>query len=130
MITNTAIQRAKPGKTDQLESLMRQLIEQVSAHEPGCTIFQYVRDPNDDGSYLVIEQCEDQVAYEFHRSTDHLKAFLPQVMMCLEGPPVLAEYADVLPELRVNHGHAGSGPASLFHIGVVVEELAKAVARF
>lgn len=130
MITNTAIQRAKPGKSEQLESLMQALIEQVSAKEPGCTIFQYVRDPNDDGSYLVIEQYEDQAAFDFHRSTDHLKAFIPQLMTCLDGPPVLAQYADVFPALRVNRGEPGSSAASFFHIGVVVEDLAQAVARY
>jgi quinol monooxygenase YgiN len=130
VITSTAVQRAKPGQAEQLESLMQALIEQVNANEPGCTIFQYVRDPNDASSYMVIEQYEDQAALDFHRSTDYLEALLPQLMECLEGPPELSQYEDVFPALRVNRGEPITGAASFFHIGVIVEDLAQAVIRF
>jgi quinol monooxygenase YgiN len=109
---------------------MQALIEQVRVNEPGCTLFQYVRDPSDASSYLVIEQYEDQDALDFHLSTDYLQAFIPELMTCLDGPPTLVPYEDVFPALRVNRGEPWTGAASFFHIGVVVEDLAQAVARF
>jgi quinol monooxygenase YgiN/catechol 2,3-dioxygenase-like lactoylglutathione lyase family enzyme len=130
MITTTAVQRAKPGKVKELESLMKALIQQVSANEPGCTIFQYVRDPKDPSSFLVIDQYEDQAAFDFHKGTKYLAGFIPKMEECLTGPPQLAQYEDVFPNLRVNRGEPMTGAASFFHIGVVVENLAQAVDRF
>ena len=130
MITSTAVQRAKAGKTEQLESLMQGLIHEVDANEPGCTIFQYVRDPSDARSYMVIEQYEDQAAVDFHHSQDYLQAFLPRLLECLETAPALADYEDVFAALRVNRVTPISGAASFFHVGVVVEDLAAAVDRF
>lgn len=130
MITSTAVQRVKPGKAPQLESLMQGLIEQIDANEPGCTIFQYARDPRDASSYIVIEQYEDQAALDFHHSRSYLQAFLPRLLDCLQAPPELAQYEDVFPTLRVNRGTPISGAASFFHVGVVVEDLAAAVERF
>jgi quinol monooxygenase YgiN/catechol 2,3-dioxygenase-like lactoylglutathione lyase family enzyme len=130
VITATTVQRAKPGKTEQLESLMHGLIEQVRAHEPGCMLFQYLRDPKDPSSFLVIERYADQAALDFHLSQDYLKAFLPQLMRCLETPPQPVQYEDVFPGLAVSRGEPTTGAASFFHIGVVVADLAQAVARF
>jgi quinol monooxygenase YgiN/catechol 2,3-dioxygenase-like lactoylglutathione lyase family enzyme len=130
VITTTAIQRAMPGRTQELESLMQTLIQEISANEPGCTIFQYVRDPKDPNTFVVIEQYEDQTAFDFHKGTKYLADFIPNMMKCLEGPPQLAQYQDVFPNLRVNRGAPVSGAASFFHIGIVVPDLAAAAARF
>jgi quinol monooxygenase YgiN/catechol 2,3-dioxygenase-like lactoylglutathione lyase family enzyme len=130
VITATATLRAKPGQEQRLESLFETLIARVSDNEPGCTIFQYVRNPDEPRSYLVIEQYEDQAALDFHRATDHLSEFIAQMPECVEAPPEIVQYEDVFPALRVNRGEPITGAASFFHIGVVVEDLAQAVARF
>lgn len=109
---------------------MKTLIEEVSANEPGCTIFQYVRDPADPNTFVVIEQYEDQTALDFHRGAKYLGDFIPHMMKCLDAPPQLTQYQDVFPNLRVNRGDPASGAASFFHIGIVVPDLAAAVARF
>jgi quinol monooxygenase YgiN/catechol 2,3-dioxygenase-like lactoylglutathione lyase family enzyme len=130
VITTTSVQRAKPGKAKELEALMQALAEEVSANEPGCTIFQYVRDPQVPNTYLVIDQYEDQAALDFHRSTGYLKAFIPKMMACLEGPPEITQYEDVLAAPNVSRGGLATGGAAFFHIGVIVADLAQAVDRF
>ena len=97
MITATAIQRVRQGKEAELVGLMRALTDQVKAHEPGCTIFLYVRSSDRPRTYLVIEQYADRKAFDAHHATAYLKAFIPKMMACLEAPPEVETYADVFP---------------------------------
>jgi quinol monooxygenase YgiN/catechol 2,3-dioxygenase-like lactoylglutathione lyase family enzyme len=122
VITVTAIQRVKPGSTAQVDSLMADLTQQVVLNEPGCAGFDYVIDPNDNLTRLVIERYVDKDAYRQHGATPYLAAFIPRLMECLTQPPQVAVYKDVaaVPTL----------PSSFFHVGVVVPDLERACARY
>ncbi len=95
MITATAVQLAKQGSEANLIALMKDLTVKVKVNEPGCTIFLYVKSNDKPRTYLVIEQYKDQQAFDFHHSTDYLKAFIPQMMSCLEAGPEVSTYSDV-----------------------------------
>jgi len=95
VITATAIQRVRQGKEAELIRLMKDLTDEVKANEPGCTIFTYVRSTDKPRTYLVIEQYADQKAFDAHHATAYLKAFIPKMMACLEGPPEVETYGDV-----------------------------------
>lgn len=95
MVTCTALQKVREGKEADLTRLMQELTENVRAHEPGCTLFLWVRSKTAPRAYLVIEQYVDDRAWEFHRDTDYLKAVIPHLMTCLERDPELAMFEAV-----------------------------------
>jgi quinol monooxygenase YgiN/catechol 2,3-dioxygenase-like lactoylglutathione lyase family enzyme len=123
MITCVATQRVRPGQEMELERLMSDLTRQVRASEPGCLGFDWVRSTDTPGEYLVIERYADDAALAAHQATPYLHTFLPHLLGCLTGPPAVARYAEALPPIAPR-------PESYFHVGVVVPDLDKAVARF
>lgn len=123
MITVTAIQLVVPGKEAELQALMVGLTAQVKGNEPGCATFDWVRSNANPQSYLVIEQYVDQQAFSLHQNTSYLKDFIPKLMTCLQQAPTVTVYNDAVPALP-------PAPASYFHIGVVVPDLEKAIARY
>jgi len=123
MITALAIQLVKPEKVADLTQLMSDLTSQVRANEPGCVSFEWVCDADQPGRYLVLEQYLDQDALTRHQGTPYLKAFLPKLMECLTEPPQVTMWRQALPGNMV-------APPSYFHVGVVVPDLHKAIARY
>lgn len=121
MITVTAVQKVKPGKEAELDRLMTRLAADIEANEPGCLRFDYVKSDNDPSRRLVYEQYRDAIAFEYHKTTPYLRDFIPALLECLEQPPEVTTYGDV---------HGNPMPPSFFHIGMVVADLDKAVARY
>lgn len=97
MIVAVAVQLAKPSKEQELIHLMDVLTSQVKANEPGCKLFLYAKSKDKDRTYVVIEQYEDEKAFNFHHATSYLNSFLPKMMACLEHAPAVATYGDVTP---------------------------------
>jgi quinol monooxygenase YgiN len=123
MITVTAVQLVVPGREADLQGLMVDLTAQVKANEPGCATFDWLRSSANPQSYLVIEQYVDQPAFKLHQNTTYLKAFIPKLMTCLQQAPAVTIYDDAVMA-------PPPAPASYFHIGVVVPDLEKAIARY
>jgi quinol monooxygenase YgiN/catechol 2,3-dioxygenase-like lactoylglutathione lyase family enzyme len=122
MITATAAQLVKPGREEELDALMAGLAADIAAYEPGCLRFDYVRTEASDRRRLVIEQYRDDEALDAHRQTPYLRAFIPKLLDCLEEPPKVTTYRDLVP--------APPAHPSFFHTGIVVPDLEKAVARY
>jgi quinol monooxygenase YgiN/catechol 2,3-dioxygenase-like lactoylglutathione lyase family enzyme len=126
MITVTALQRVRPGCESEVDALMRRLTSEVQAHEPGCARFDYVRTSGDPLSRLVYEQYRDRAAFENHRGTPYLAEALPELVRCLEGPPQVTVYDDI----DTGVDTAVDLRPSFFHVGIVVPDLDRAVARY
>jgi quinol monooxygenase YgiN/catechol 2,3-dioxygenase-like lactoylglutathione lyase family enzyme len=122
MITVTAVQDVRPGMEAQLDELMRDLMDRVRENEPGCLRFDYVRADDDSNTRLVYEQYRDQLAFEHHKTTPYLHEFIPKLLRCLEKPPEVTTYGDVL--------LPAAQPPSYFHVGMVVPDLEEAVKRY
>ena len=121
MITVTALQKVRPGKEAELDKLMSKLASDIRDNEPGCLRFDYVRSDGDDLHRLVYEQYRDPIAFEYHKTTPYLRDFIPQLLECLTAPPEVQTYGDVTTTQL---------PHSFFHIGMVVPDLEKAIARY
>ncbi|MCW2541990.1 MAG: uncharacterized protein JWN95_3715 [Frankiales bacterium] len=121
MITITATQQVKPGRERELDILMADLANDVRAHEPGCLRFDYVRSDSDPSKRLVVEVYRDVQALAAHRATPYLAAFIPQLLTCLTSYPDVQTFSDVFERIE---------PPSFFHVGIVVTDLDKAVARY
>ncbi|MCX8252941.1 hypothetical protein RHAL1_02032 [Beijerinckiaceae bacterium RH AL1] len=123
MITVVATQIVRPGKEAALQELMVDLTAKVKAAEPGCVTFDWVRDTADPHRALVIEQYADEAAYRHHIGTPYLAAFLPRLSACLAAEPTVALCHDIV-------ARPPALAPSYFHIGVVVPDLAAAMARY
>jgi quinol monooxygenase YgiN/catechol 2,3-dioxygenase-like lactoylglutathione lyase family enzyme len=126
MITITALQRVKAGRESELERLMQGLTDKITAKEPGCVRFEHLRGEQP-GSYVVIEQYADDAAFEYHRGTDYLAAFIPRLLELLEEPPAVAVYRDIASEKPLRRVPDTS---TYFHVGVVVRDLKEATRRY
>lgn len=121
MITVTAVQQIRAGKEAELDMLMKHLAADVGTNEPGCLRFDYVQSSEDPLTRVVIETYHDVVAFEYHKTTPYLAEFIPHLLECLDGFPEVTIYGDVLQP---------APPPSFFHVGMVVPDLERAVARF
>ncbi|MFF4223280.1 antibiotic biosynthesis monooxygenase [Streptomyces abikoensis] len=121
MITVIAEQQVVPGREEELDAVMAGLREAILGSEPGCLRFDYVRTEESPLRRLVIEEYRDTAALETHQGSRHLREFLPRLLACLTEFPKVTTYRGVVPV-------PDSVPDSLFHVGMVVPDLEKAVA--
>lgn len=95
MITCTAKLRVLAGEEERFERLLLDLVENVHRHEPGCTLFHFVRSQSDPRTYLVIELYADREAYEHHKRAEYLERTIPVMMTYLASDPELEDYDQV-----------------------------------
>ncbi len=72
MLGIVATLKVKPGMESEFEAVARQLVEKVRAHEPGCTLYVLYR-AETEGTYVFMERYVDEVAFEAHRKTEHMR---------------------------------------------------------
>lgn len=61
----TAWVRARPGKEQELESMLRMMVEQAQ-HEPGCLKFALHRSAGDPAVFVAVERWASQEALDRH----------------------------------------------------------------
>ena len=59
----------------------------VEANEPGNNFYVLHRSRDNDTSYVVMEQYEDQSAVDAHGQSDAFKAASANLDGCMAGPP-------------------------------------------
>ena len=59
----------------------------VEANEPGNNFYVLHRSRDNDTSYVVMEQYEDQAAVDAHGQSDAFKAANANLGGCMAGPP-------------------------------------------
>jgi quinol monooxygenase YgiN len=62
--------RAKPGKEQRLEEIVRELIAPSRA-EPGNLYYQPHRSPEDPQLFYLYEQYENEAGYQAHMESEH-----------------------------------------------------------
>ncbi|HEY3098245.1 MAG TPA: putative quinol monooxygenase [Methylomirabilota bacterium] len=72
MLGIVATLKVKPGMEQEFEAVARQLVDQVRAHEPGCTLYVLHR-AETAGTYVFMERYVDDAAFEAHRKTAHMQ---------------------------------------------------------
>lgn len=92
MIAVTASLRAKPGSEADLERLLRDLAEKVTASEKGCREYRAARAQHDPRLYLLFERYDDEEALADHANAEHYREAIGELMDCLEGRPRLVLY--------------------------------------
>jgi quinol monooxygenase YgiN len=80
-----ATYRAQVDTIDQVKDHLQQMVAPTRA-EPGCHTYQVLRSRQDDDVFVLVEEYEDERAFEAHRATDHFDTHILQGAI-----PLLAE---------------------------------------
>ena len=84
----TAKWRAKAGKEQRLEEIIREMAEPSRA-EPGNHYYQAHRSPEDPQLFYFYEQYTDEAAYQAHMDSEHFTRLVKQEAI----PELLADRA-------------------------------------
>ena len=79
--------KIQPGKNEEFENAFKGLMAAVEANEPGNNFYVLHRSRDDDTTYVVMEQYEDQAAVDAHGQSDAFKAASANLGGCMAGPP-------------------------------------------
>ena len=85
----------QPGKNEEFESAFKQMMDAVKANEPGNQFYVLHRSRDDESTYVVMEQYEDQAAVDVHGKSDAFKAASAALGGCMAGPPEVKMYDGV-----------------------------------
>ncbi len=89
MIGLVAELKVKDGEQAAFEALMRDLMAQVKANEPGALLYQLHRKRGEAGTYVMLERYADEAALAGHASQPHFLAASAQLRTMLAAPPVM-----------------------------------------
>jgi quinol monooxygenase YgiN len=92
MIVLTAKLKAQEGKEPELEAALSELVEGVSANEPGVAVYTLHVSDEDPSLYIMYEQYEDGDALKAHGATEHMTAFRDVAKNLLAGPMDVEHY--------------------------------------
>ncbi|MEE8421741.1 MAG: antibiotic biosynthesis monooxygenase family protein [Dehalococcoidia bacterium] len=95
MITLLAKLKAQEGKEAELEAALTEMVEAVSANEPGVPTYSLHVADDDPTVYLFYEQYESSEAQQAHGQTDHMKALGGKLGGLLDGRMQLERYTQV-----------------------------------
>lgn len=85
----------QPGKNEEFESAFKQMMDAVKVNEPGNHFYVLHRSRDDESTYVVMEQYEDQAAVDVHGKSDAFKAASAALGGCMAGPPEVKMYDGV-----------------------------------
>ncbi|GIG56834.1 hypothetical protein Lfu02_12060 [Longispora fulva] len=85
-VTVLARLRAQPGQEAPMRAQAQSMIAPTLA-EPGCLSYRTYVDPEDPGSWIVVEEWADRGAFEAHLASPHLAEALARGAELLAGPP-------------------------------------------
>lgn len=89
----------KVGLESEFERIAGELVQKVTGGEPRCQYFALFRGESI-GVYHFVERYADSAALDYHRATDHSKAFGARIMKdMLQGSPRVLRMT-LLPTLR------------------------------
>jgi quinol monooxygenase YgiN len=94
MLTVIAKLPIKEGKMDEAIAAFTGLIAEV-AKEEGTVLYSLNKDKVNPNTLVVVEQYKDKVAFEFHSSTPHFKAFFAASGALIGGKPEISVMEEI-----------------------------------
>ncbi|MDP6605582.1 MAG: putative quinol monooxygenase [Dehalococcoidia bacterium] len=95
MITVIAKLKAQEGKEPELEAALSEMVEAVSANEPGVPTYSLHSSDDDPSVFMFYEQYDDTDAQKAHGQTDHMKALGGKLGDLLDGRLEIERYTQV-----------------------------------
>jgi quinol monooxygenase YgiN len=83
--------QVKAGKAARYEEILRELVKDTKANEPGCLRYEYWRgaEPN---AYYCLLSFTDTHAFYVHQSSEYHETYLPELFEMFDGFSI--EYVD------------------------------------
>ena len=77
------------AKVEYCDELHNRLLDMVflSNQEEGCLFYNLHIDQNDSNTFYFLEAWKDQAAFDFHASTDYVKAINADAVALTSSPP-------------------------------------------
>jgi quinol monooxygenase YgiN len=69
----------KPELIAEVEPIFRELLEATHKNDKGCIEYRLYTDPKEQGTFVFIEEWENQAALDSHASSEHYKRLIPKV---------------------------------------------------
>lgn len=95
MLIVTAKVRLQDGKADEFIEAIRTMKAKV-LQDPGAVQYSLHRSTTDPNEFLLYERYEDQEAFAYHLSTDHLKTLAATIEPLMEVPGEFGNWSEVL----------------------------------
>lgn len=83
--------QVKAGKAARYEEILRALVADTEAHEPGCLRYEYWRGAEPD-SYYCLLSFRDTHSFYVHQSSEYHEHYLPELFEMFDGFSI--EYVD------------------------------------
>jgi quinol monooxygenase YgiN len=74
-----------PGKEQEFEQLMIELIAQVRQYGAGNVYYDLYKDPDMPGCYIMMERYHDQSALQAHEQSAHGARLFPQIRSLIQN---------------------------------------------
>ena len=87
--------KIQPGKNEEFENTFKDLMAVVTKEEPGNHFYVVHRSREDDTTYVVMEQYEDQAAIDAHGKSEAFKSASAKLGGCMAGPPQIKMFDGV-----------------------------------
>ncbi len=91
MLTVVAVLEAKPGKEQELERTLMELVP-PTRQEAGCINYDLHRSRDDSRMFMFYENWVDRKSLDAHLATPHLTAFKEKAADLLAGPLEITLY--------------------------------------
>jgi len=83
--------KARPGKTDELLSVLSSLVE-PTRKEPGCISYRLLQENEDPTVFVFVEEWQSSSALESHFATKHFKEALVKLPNLVAAEPDIKRY--------------------------------------
>ena len=95
MLIVTAKVKLQEGKAEEFIEAVRVMQAKV-LNDPGAIQYNLHRSTTDPNEFLFYERYEDEDAFDYHLSTDHLKALAAVIDPLMEVPGEFGNWTEVL----------------------------------
>jgi len=95
MLIVTAKVKLQEGKAEEFIEAVRAMQVKV-LQDPGAIHYNLHRSTTDPNEFLFYERYEDEDAFDYHLSTDHLKALAAVIDPLMEVPGEFGNWTEVL----------------------------------
>lgn len=79
--------KIKPGTNEEFETTFKKMMAIVAEEEPGNNFYLLHRSRDDENTYVVMEQYQDQAAVDVHGKSEAFKAASASLGACMAGRP-------------------------------------------
>ena len=86
--------KARPGKANELQSVLSSLIE-PTCKEPGCLKYELLQNNEDPTDFTLAEEWKNNTALESHFATKHFKDALTKLPNLVAVEPDIRRYHTV-----------------------------------